>query len=123
MAIVFLQGTHRQIAWGADSRERFPGKEYHDKLTIGERAKFKAAFQYLAENLRFHNETRFTKEIDDIYCFKAGQHRLACFFVGAEIVIIHGFRKKADWDKRHKRELKKAVRLKEEYLAGKGDAR
>jgi hypothetical protein len=122
LAIVFLKGTHRQIAWGADSRGRLPGKEYHDGLTNRERAKFLVRFQYLANEPRFHNETHFTKEIDDIYCFKAGQHRLACFFDGATIVIIHGFRKKTDWDKRHKRELTKAARLKEECLAGKGEA-
>jgi Phage derived protein Gp49-like (DUF891) len=121
LAIVFQQGLNRRLAWGADSHGRYHGKDYYEALDIDERAKFFASFKYLANNARFHNRTRFTKEIDDIYCLKAGQHRLACFFDGSTVVMIHGFRKKTDWDKRHKRELKKAVRLKEEYLAGKGD--
>lgn len=123
MAIVFLQGAHRSLAWGQDLRGRFHGKDYYDKLDVDERAKFAARFQHLAANPRFHNRTHFTKEIDDIYCLKAGQHRLACFFDGKVAVFVHGFRKKTDWDKRHKRELKKAVRIKEEYLAGKGGSR
>jgi len=121
LTIVFAHGKQREIAWGADSRQRYLGKEYYEKLDEGQQAKFEALFEYLSEKPRFHNKTRFTKEINEIYCFKSGQHRLACFFDGPRIVIVYGFRKKTDWDKRHKRELQKAVRLREEYLVGKGE--
>jgi hypothetical protein len=123
LTIVFVHGQKRTVAWGADARGRYLGREYYEKLSEHEQAKFGALFERLSEYQQSHNKTRFTKEIGEVYCFKSGQHRLACFFDGSRIVIVLGFRKKTNWDKRHKRELEKAVRLREEYLAGKGDTK
>ncbi len=79
-------------------------------------------FLHLANNARFHNQTRFTKETENLYCFKSGQLRFPCFFDEGSIVIISGFRKKTNWDKRLKRAMEKAERLREEYLAAKGES-
>lgn len=114
--IPLCKGKKRSIVWGADSLGRYRGKEYFDKLDIGDQAKFVPLFNHLSNELRIHNDTRFKKEIDGIYCFKSGRHRLACFFDDGQIVIISGFEKKTRRDRRSKTKLEVAVRLKDAYL-------
>jgi mRNA-degrading endonuclease RelE of RelBE toxin-antitoxin system len=122
LTIVFAEGSQRPILWGADARGRYHGKDYYDELSETEQAKVAALAQRMADHGRIHNQTRFTKETETLYCFKSGQHRFPCFFDEGNVVILAGFRKKTDWDKRLKRELKKAERHREEYLAAKGDS-
>jgi hypothetical protein len=121
LTIVFAEGSYRPILWGADARGRHHGKNFYDELPDKDRAKVAALFLRLANNARFHNQTRFTKEAENIYCFKSGQLRFPCFLHGRAIVIVSGFRKKTNWDKRLKREMKKAERLREEHLAAEGE--
>ena len=52
----------------------------------------------------------------DISCFKRGQHRLACFREERDLMLVHGFRKKSDKDKRLKREIEIAERIRTQYL-------
>jgi hypothetical protein len=121
LTIVFVEGSFRPILWGRDKRGRYHGKDYYDDLPDKDQARMAALFMRMANHAHLHNQTKFTKETEHIYCFKAGQLRFPCFFDDGSLVIISGFRKKTNWDKRLKREMKKAERLREEHLAAKGD--
>lgn len=111
-----LSGEHATLWWVADSSERFRAKEYFDKLDLSERARFDALFRRMATTGTIRNTELFRKESENIYCFKRGQHRLACYRDGNALMLIHGFRKKSDKGIRLKREIQTAERLRTEHL-------
>lgn len=115
-------GKKRTIVWGEDSSGRHRAKEYFDELDDPDQAKFEPLFNRLSTDGYITNKTRFTKEIDGIFCLKSGQHRLACFFDGDRVVIISGFEKKTMRDRRSVRNLETAVGLKDDYLKRNGDS-
>jgi hypothetical protein len=110
-----LHGTKTNLAWAAGASGRFRGKEYFDKLDERDQARFDALFRRMATTGEIRNEELFRHEFDDIYCFKRGQHRLACYREGKTLMLIHGFRKKSDKGVRHKREIETAVRISNEH--------
>jgi Phage derived protein Gp49-like (DUF891) len=114
--ILIRTGSLCSLWWVAGSSGRFRAKEYFDSLKDPERAKFAVLFERMASTGTIHNEEHFRKESDNIYCFKRGQHRLACFRQGRDFMLVHGFRKKSDKDKRLKRHIETAERLRTEYL-------
>lgn len=115
--IPILSGRRCSLWWVADASEHFRAKEYFDNLNVSERAKFQALFELMAENGVILNKERFRKEhATHISCFKSGQHRLACFREGRSLMLVHGFRKKTDKDKRLKRGLEAAERIRTEHL-------
>jgi hypothetical protein len=111
-----LSGEHAALWWAAGISRRFRAKEYFDKLDPAERAKFDALFRRMATTGTIRNTEHFRKESENIYCFKRGQHRLACYREGNELMLIHGFRKKSDKGMRLKREIQTAERLRTEHL-------
>jgi hypothetical protein len=111
-----LSGEHATLRWVADSSKRFRAKEYFDKLDPPDRAKFDALFRRMAATGTIRNTELFRKESENIYCFKRGQHRLACFREGNVVMLVHGFRKKSDKGIRLKREIQTAERLRTEHL-------
>jgi hypothetical protein len=117
---IYLETSFRRIVWGADAGRRFRGEEYFEGLALKDQAKFEPVFRNVATEPRTHNTTRFRKESDGIWCFKCHKRRLACFFDGRDVVVIYGFDKKADGGRRETRELATAVRLRQQYLEGKG---
>lgn len=104
--------------WGADASGQFHARDYFDDLKPVEKAKFEALFERLADTGRINNTDHFRKESDDIYCFKGGQHRLSCFQERRRWILLHGFRKKTNKDKRLRREIERAERIRIEYLQG-----
>lgn len=114
--IPILLGRSASLWWAAGSSDRFRAKDYFDKLKGADKAKFDALFERMAETGTIKNTEQFRKESDHVYCFKRGQHRLACFREGRDLMLIHGFRKKSDKDKRLKRHIETAERLQTEYL-------
>jgi hypothetical protein len=111
-----LSGENADLVWVAGPSGRFRGKEYFEKLDPKEKAKFDALFKRMAATGSIKNELQFRKESDEIYCFKRGQHRLACYRVGKTLMLVHGFRKKSDKGLRLKREIKTAERIRAEHL-------
>lgn len=99
-----------------DGSGRLRGKEYYEALDTSHKTKFDAVLRRLCEVGRIHNQEKFRKEIDDVYCIKIFKHRLACFFRGGDLLIIDGFGKKTTTDKRARRHLETASRLRDEYL-------
>ncbi len=111
-----LSGENANLAWVAGSSGRFRGKEYFEKLNAKEKARFDALFNRMAATGSIKNDLLFRKESDEIYCFKRGQHRLACYRVGRTLMLVHGFRKKSDRGLRLKREIDTAERIRTEHL-------
>ena len=71
----------------------------------------------IADTGRIWDETKFRIEdkANKIYCFKPKKERSFCFFlVGKKIIITSAYRKKRQ--KLDKRELKKAIEIREKYL-------
>jgi hypothetical protein len=110
------RGIRCSLWWVGDSC-KFRGQEYFDGLKTKDRAKFDALFQRLADTGEIKNYEHFRKEEGDIYCFKRGQHRLASFQDGADWFISNGFRKKDDRDKRQKRHVEVAMRIRTQHLS------
>jgi hypothetical protein len=104
------------LVWGADSSGRFRAREFFEGLKDFEQAKFEPLFRALAETGKITNRERFAKEPNGIWCFKTHGRRLACFFDGRDVVLIHGFGKKTDNSRRSRRELKTAAKLRLAYL-------
>jgi hypothetical protein len=102
--------------WAAGASGRFRAKEYFDKLDATEKAKFDALFRRMAAIGTIKNPEHFRKESENIYCFKRGQHRLACYREGNRLMLVHGFRKKSDKGIRLKREIQTADRIRTEHL-------
>lgn len=100
----------------ADASGRFRAKDYYDSLNDSERAKFQVLFERMAEIGIIRNYEHFRGEEGHISCFKRGQHRLACFRDGGDVMLVHGFRKKSDKDKRLKRHIETAERIRVEYM-------
>ncbi len=111
-----LSGENADLTWVAGSSGRFRGKEYFEKLNAKEKARFDALFKRMAATGSIKNDLLFRKESDEIYCFKRGQHRLACYRVGKTLMLVHGFRKKSDKGLRLKREIETAERIRTEHL-------
>jgi Phage derived protein Gp49-like (DUF891) len=111
-----LPGSACSLWWAAGASGRFRAQDYFDELNPPEKAKFDVLFELMAREGRIRNIEHFRKESDTIYCFKRGQHRLACFRDGTDLMLVHGFRKKSDKDKRLKRDIETAERIRSEYL-------
>jgi hypothetical protein len=111
-----LSGERCSLWWAAGSSNRSRAQEYFDNLKLAEKAKFDVLFERMGRDGEIKNPEHFRKESDNIYCFKRGQHRLACFRQGKDLMLVHGFRKKSDKDKRLKREIEIAERIRTEYL-------
>lgn len=117
MYIVFLQGRARRLVWGADNNGRYRAKEYFEGLQDADRAKFQPWFERVAETTApIANTEKFRMESPNLFVFKIFKHRIACFFDQRDVVLIHGFVKKATTSKRVARELSTAERLRDDYL-------
>lgn len=111
-----LTGERASLWWAAGPSGRFRAKEYFDELNAAEKAKFDALFKRMAAVGTIKNIEHFRKESEHIFCFKRGQHRLACYPEGNRLLLVHGFRKKSDKGRRLKREIQTAERLRTEHL-------
>lgn len=114
--MLISSGRACALWWVADASGRFRAREYYDDLEESERAKFQVLFERMAEFGVIRNPEHFRRKEGDIGCFKRGQHRLACFRDGSDVMLVHGFRKKSDKDKRLKRHIETAERIRGEYL-------
>jgi hypothetical protein len=114
--IPILPGSTCSLWWVPDSSGRFRAKDYFDNLNASDRAKFQVLFERMQTVREIRNIEHFRKEPGNISCFKRGQHRLACFRQGNDLMLVNGFRKKNDKDKRSKRHIETAERIRTEYL-------
>lgn len=88
------RGSRRSIE-AVVRRGACPAREYIDGLGMADRRKILAVLSRAGDHWPIVNTDKFKHLEGDIYEFKAGQHRLTCFFQpGARVIITHGFRKK-----------------------------
>jgi mRNA-degrading endonuclease RelE of RelBE toxin-antitoxin system len=116
---VLVSGSARRLVWGADESGTFRAKQHYESLDASDQAKFVPWFQRMAETGRITNTEKFRQEGKNLYAFKIFKQRLICFFDGRDVVLIHGFTKKADNSRRISRELKTAETLRDTYLQAK----
>jgi hypothetical protein len=113
---VIREGEKRRIGWGSDPSGRYRGEKYFEELPSADQAKFEPLFERMAETGQIRNTERFRQEEKNLYVFKSFNRRLACFFDGAEVVIIDGFTKKSDKGRRSRRHVQQARALRDAYL-------
>jgi hypothetical protein len=109
-------GRSCSLWWADDASGHFRARDYFNDLSDAERAKFDALFRRLAEEGRIRNPEHFTKESVHIYCFKRGKLRITCFQEGSDWMLLHGFKKTTNSDRRHRREIATAERIRTEHL-------
>lgn len=110
------EGPAKRLVWGADGTGRRRAQEHFDALSIKEQASFDVNFRRMAETGLINNKEKFRHERSNLFVFKIFKQRLACFFDGRTVVLISGFTKKSDKDKKVKRELDTAEVLRNAYL-------
>jgi hypothetical protein len=113
--LVVPRGRARTVAYARDASGDRPALEFLESH-VSERQylQFHQYFQILAELGWLSNPKQFRKEREDIWGFKAGKARIACFSKGRVWFLTHGFMKKRDrWPPE---ELNRALRIRWEHL-------
>jgi hypothetical protein len=82
------------IAYAVRSSGSMPAKAFLEGLPRQERIKFEILFEYMASQGRIPNKEKFRKLRDQIWEFKSGQNRIACFQHSNVWFLTHGFVKK-----------------------------
>ena len=100
---------------------RCPAGEFLDGVTPGERAKLDVIFQLLGDRGHLRNRTKFKKLQDSIWEVKSGQIRIFCFFHSSQLILVFAVRKKADAHAR--KDIRKAIDMRLEYLGTQGGGR
>lgn|GEM_PF-774469 len=99
-----------------DGRSQF--EQFFAGLPPPSKGKLRALFDFIAKNGAPRNIEKFRHEEDGIYAIKQNQIRVYCFFeTGQMIIVTHGTLKKRQ--KANPKDLKRAKRLREEYLKAK----
>ena len=113
--LVIPRGRSRTVAYARDASGNRPAFEFLE-VTVSQRQhlQFQQYFHHLAVHGWLSNPKQFRKERDDIWAFKAGEARIACFPKGRVWFLTHGFLKKRDrWPPE---ELNRALRIRWEHL-------
>jgi hypothetical protein len=93
-------------------------EQFFAGLPTRTKGKLRALFDFIAKNGAPRNPEKFRHEEDEIFAIKQNQIRVYCFFdAGRMIVVTHGTLKKRQ--KANPEDLKRAKRLREEYLKAK----
>ena len=113
---IAFSGAARRILWAAVSDE-YPAQVYFEGLPEKDRARAEALFRKMAAAGRITNKLQFNNEGEDIWCFKPGGHRFACFFDRLDCLVTHGFKKQHQ--KMPRNELRRALSVRKIYLEAK----
>lgn len=112
---VVCRGARCTIEYAVRRNGTVPARDFiEQELTVPERARLFALFQYLADSGRNTNPQQFKKLEGRLWEFKRHQIRVACFQDGNRWILVSGFRKKEDrW---RKSEIERAHGIMEEHL-------
>lgn len=98
--------------------DRSPFERFFAELSDESKGRLRALLESIANKGAPRNVTKFRHEEDGIFAIKQDQIRVYCFFdSGRLIVVTHGVLKKRQ--KANPEDLKRAKRLREEYLKSK----
>ena len=113
--LVVPRGRARTIAYAGRSNGERPAREFLLHFVSDEqRVRFHSYFCLLAADGRLSSPKQFRKERGNIWAFKAGDARIACFAKGRAWLLTHGFIKKRErWPPE---ELERAERIRWEHL-------
>lgn len=115
---IFYQGEKFQVEFYFTKTGEIPAKEYLEKESLDVQVKLAALVKYIADQGRLFDITKFRKvdSKDNIFEFKAGDHRFFSFFYkGGKIIITNAYLKKSQ--KVSKGDLEKAKNMKKAYTA------
>ena len=115
---VIFRGKKLQVEWYEKANGEMPGKEYLEGQRSQVAEKLLAWIVLLANEGRLYDVTKFriVDKENKIYEFKPLDHRFFSFFIeGGKVIITHGYRKQTQ--KADPKEVRRAVRIKEAYLA------
>lgn len=93
-----------------------PVGDFLDQLDPSDRRKLDTLFEMLGNQGQIRNKQKFKKVegSDKIFEFKSFQIRILCSFSGRSVYLLHALVKKSD--KLKKSDIKRAERVREEYL-------
>lgn len=112
-------GERYSVFFHAETNESSKVYDYYKECDDVTRASLLCLVKRIADIGHIYDETKF--RIEDrqhkIYCFKPKKERFFCFFfTGQKIIITSGYTKQRQ--KLDRKELRKAVQIREEYLLG-----
>ena len=118
-SFLVYSGERYSVFFHAESNEFSSVRQYFEDCDYVTQAGLLKLAKRIADTGTIFDNTKF--RIEDrkhkIYCFKPNKERFFCFFlIGQRIIITSGYTKKKQ--KIDRRELEKAIRIKEQY---KGD--
>jgi len=118
--LVHSGGVFR-IAFARDREGSYPGEEFFDQLSIGDKAKLMNLFRILGDHGKHSNPEKFGDLEDGLYEFKSFQIRMPYAYAKNEkglVLISHGFFKKSP--KAPKAEIERArMILNDDFTASK----
>ncbi len=113
---IFFRGKKYQVEFYCDEKGRMPAKEYFDKADKSGKYKLIALVEYLTDEGKLYDKTKY-RIVDDaekIFEFKPKHDRFFNFFYkGGKIILTNAYRKKTQ--KVDKKELRKAIKMKQDY--------
>lgn len=111
------QGSHYTVYFHAEEKLSSKVYNYFEHCDEVTQASFLYLVKRIADTGRVYDKTKFRIEgkNNKIYAFKPRQERFFCFFfVKKEIIITSAYRKKRQ--KLDVKELKKAVKIRNQYI-------
>jgi phage-related protein len=118
------RGRRLDVYYLVDGTRAYARDFVYGELTRSEQSQVVALVQRIADQGDLDNMEQFRQlhGYSNLYEFKRFSVRLMCFFDGrGRIVLTHGFKKKTDRTPRQ--EIDRALRLRDAYLAEKGQRR
>ena len=115
---IFYVGDKYQVEFYLSENGRMLAKEQVRDAPVAVKAKLAALVKIIAEEGSIFDKTKFrlVDRKERIYEFKPNKYRFFNFFFdGAKIIITNGYRKRAQ--KVDRKELKKAIQLKKDYIS------
>ena len=109
-------GEHYSVYFHAETNESSSVHDYYKDCDDVTRASLLNLVERISDTGRIYDETKFRIEDKQhkIYCFKPRKDRFFCFFyIGKKIIITSAHPKKKQ--KLDRRELEKAIRIKDQY--------
>ena len=114
---LIYSGERYSVFFHAETNGSSEVNDYYEKCDDVTRASLLYLVKRIADIGHIYDDTKFRIENRQhkIYCFKPKKERFFCFFfTGKKIIITSGHTKKKQ--KLDHNELKKAVKIREEYL-------
>lgn len=112
------KGEYFSVYFHAEAEVSSSVYDYFETCDEATQASLLFLVKTIADTGRIYDETKFRIEDrkNKIYCFKPREERFFCFFfTGKKIIITSAYAKKRQ--KLDRKELKKAIEIRKEYLS------